>query len=185
VRPNMDIVTIQTLNLVIRDARTSDADAFYTYMRREDYWRDLPLDPPTPASISAMLERCLQDQAKEPRTSYFMAATDKATGQVIGEAILYVRSSRWRQGEIGWGVSSDHIGRGLGTEIGRAMLDLAFGKLDLHRAYAQCRVENSVSRRIMEKIGMHEEGILRENVLARGAWWSSVQYSILAREHTS
>jgi RimJ/RimL family protein N-acetyltransferase len=34
----------------------------------------------------------------------------------------------------------------------------------------------------MEKLGMREEGILRENVLARGAWWSSVQCSILASE---
>lgn len=181
----MDLVTMLTPNLVIRDVGTADVEAFSAYMRREDYWRDLPVDPPTPESVSAMLEGWLKDQAKEPRISYFMAAADKATGKVVGEAILYVRSNRWREGEIGWGVSSDHTGRGLGTEIGRAMLDLAFGKLDLHRVYAQCRVENSASRRIMEKIGMREEGILRENVLARGEWWSSVQYSILAREHTS
>ncbi len=176
---------LQTPNLILRDVRASDAKAFYEYMHREGYWHNLPMDLPTPQSVSDMLNGWLQDQTKEPRTSYFMAATDKATGTVIGEAILHVRNSRWQQGEIGWGVSSDYGGRGLGTEIGRALLELAFGKLNLHRVYAQCRVENHASFRIMEKLGMRKEGILRESVLARGAWWSSVQCSILATEHAA
>jgi len=32
---------------------------------------------------------------------------------------------------------------------------------------------------------MREEGILRENVFARGLWWSSVQCSILAAEYAA
>ena len=63
-----------------------------------------------------------------------------------------------------------------------AILHLAFEKLGLHRIYAQCRVENQASRRIMTKLGMREEGILRENVLARGSWWSSMQCSILSTD---
>jgi len=97
-----------------------------------------------------MVNRRLQDQTKEPRTSYFLAATDKATGAVVGDAGLYIRSASSQQGEVGWVVRPDCRGRGLGTEIRRAMLDLAFGSLDLHRVYAQCRVENRASRRIME-----------------------------------
>ena len=151
-------------------------------MQQEQYWRDVPIEPPTVKSIAAMVDASLSDQAKDPRTDYFMAAVDKFSGNIIGEAILHVRSIHWRQGEIGWGVSSDHIGQGLATEIGTAMLDLAFNQLELHRVYAQCRVQNQASRRIMTKLGMREEGTLRENVLARGAWWSSVQCSILATE---
>jgi RimJ/RimL family protein N-acetyltransferase len=112
-----------------------------------------------------------------------MAATDKHSGELVGEAILHVRSIGWRQGEIGWGVNSDLTGRGFATEIGMAMLQLAFDTLDLHRVYAQCRVENQASRRIMSKLGMREEGILRDNVLARGLWWSSTQCSILSSEY--
>ena len=111
-----------------------------------------------------------------------MAATDKRSNQLVGEAGLYVRSIRSRQGEIGWGVVSSHAGQGFATEIGRALLRLAFDSLSLHRVFAQCRVENQASRRIMAKLGMREEGVLRENVFARGEWWSSVQSSILSTE---
>jgi [ribosomal protein S5]-alanine N-acetyltransferase len=97
--------------LLIRDVCELGADSFYAYMQHEEYWRDLPMDPPTREWLADMLRSWLQDQTKEPRTSFFMAATEKVTGKVIGEAILHIR--RWQQGEIGWGVSSERGGQGL------------------------------------------------------------------------
>jgi RimJ/RimL family protein N-acetyltransferase len=176
---------IETPRLIIRDVQASDVDAFFGYMQHEPYWRDVPIERPSVQSITALVSASLLDQAKQPRTGYFLAAVERRSQNVIGEAILHVRSLRWRQGEIGWGVSSTHTGQGLATEIGIAMLDLAFGTLGLHRVYAQCRVENHVSRRIMTKLEMQEEGVLRENVLARGAWWSSIQCSKLATEQAA
>jgi len=178
----MPIPLIETPRLIIRDVQTVDVDGFFEYMQREQYWRDVPIEQPTVQSITALVNGGLQDQAKQPRTDYFLAAVEKLSQSVVGEAILHVRSLGWRQGEIGWGVGFTRTGQGLATEIGTAMLELAFGTLGLHRIYARCRVENHASRRIMTKIGMREEGILRENVLARGAWWSSIQCSILAHE---
>ena len=35
------------------------------------------------------------------------------------------------------------------------------------------------SLRIMAKLAMTEEGVIRENVKTRGEWWSSSQWSIL------
>jgi len=181
----MLIAGLETPQLVIRDVRPSDVDPFYAYMRREQYWRDVPIDPPTVESITAMTDGCLLDPAKEPRSDFLKAAVDKRTSDLIEEAILHVRSIRWRQGEIGWGISSDHIGKGFATQIGTAMLHLALDNLSLHRVYAQCRVENLASRRIMAKLGMREEGVLRENVLAPGSWWSSTQCSILSNERVA
>jgi hypothetical protein len=34
----------------------------------------------------------------------------------------------------------------------------------------------------MAKLGMREDGVLRDNVLARGSWWSSIQWSILSTD---
>jgi [ribosomal protein S5]-alanine N-acetyltransferase len=93
-----------------------------------------------------------------------------------------VRDLHSRQREIGWGVTSSHKGQGLGTEIGGALLTLAFGRLSLHRVFAQGRIENHASRRIMAKLEMREEGVLRENIFARGQWWFSLQSSILSSE---
>ena len=61
------------------------------------------------------------------------------------------------------------------------MVNFGF-KRGLHRLYAQCRAGNAASLRIMAKVGMAEEGVIRENVKARGEWWSSSQWSILRGE---
>jgi [ribosomal protein S5]-alanine N-acetyltransferase len=179
----MCIDALLTPNLIIRDVQASDAAAFHAYMQQEAYWHDLPIDRPTTASVIRTVNGWIKQQTTRPRVSFVLAATEKSTGKVVGEAAFHIRSRRWQQGEIGWGVGSDHAGRGLGTEIGHAMLGLAFGRFGLHRVYARCRVENHASRRIMKKLGMREEGISRESIFARGAWWSSVQYSILTSEY--
>ena len=62
---------------------------------------------------------------------------------------------------------------------------MAPDKLGLHRIFAQCRAENLASRRVMVKLGMREEGVLRDNVFARDEWWSSAQSSILSDEWTA
>jgi RimJ/RimL family protein N-acetyltransferase len=111
-----------------------------------------------------------------------LAVRDKVSGGLVGDAGLFLRDIHSQQGEIGWGVGSSHKGQGLGTEIGSVLLRLAFDSLSLHRVFAQCRVENYASRRIMAKLGMREEGIFRENIFARGEWWSTAQGSILSSE---
>jgi [ribosomal protein S5]-alanine N-acetyltransferase len=173
---------LKTERLLIREVLASDVDGFLQYMREEHYWLNVPVERPTAASIAALLDGCIESKAKNPRTDYFMAAIDKLSGEVVGEAILHVRSVRWRQGEIGWGVSAGRTGQGLATEIGQAMLCLGFAEIGLHRIFAQCRAENLASRRVMAKLRMREEGVLRGNVFARGEWWSSAQSSILSDE---
>jgi ribosomal-protein-alanine N-acetyltransferase len=172
------IEQIETDHLRIRDVLSSDKESFYAYMNREDYWCNFPMQPPTPEWVQSLVERCMREQDGSPRTHYFLAAVSKETGVVVGEAILQIESLRHGQAEIGWGVHGEHTGRGLGTEIGRAMLRLGFD-LGLHRLFAQCRVENAPSLRIMRKLGMTLEGVIRENVKARGEWWSSSQWSML------
>src|SRR5215471_20450887 len=130
-----------------------------------------------------IVQRCLQDQTASPRTNYFLAAACKQSGTVIGEAILRVESVWHGRGEVGWGVALQYTGRGFGTEIGQAIVRLGF-ELGLHRLYAQCRVGNAASLRTMAKVGLTEEGTIRENVKARGEWWSSCQWSILRADIT-
>lgn len=173
---------LETERLALREVEADDAPAFRDYMTDAAYWRNLPIDPPTLSSLRAFLDQCVRDQAREPRTAYFLAAIETSTGRLVGEGILHVRGRPWPQGEIGWGVDTARTGAGLATEIGAAMLRLAFDQLGLHRVTARCRVSHAASRRIMTKLGMREEGVLREDVFARGEWWSSLQCSILSQE---
>ena len=47
-----------------------------------------------------------------------MAVVHKLSGEVIGVAILHIRSQRWRQGEIGWAVDSNNT-KALQPKLGK------------------------------------------------------------------
>jgi len=68
------------------------------------------------------------------------------------------------------------------TEAARALLTFGFGQLRLHRIFATCDPANTASARVLEKIGMQREGLLREHEWVKGRWRDSFLYAILDHE---
>lgn len=93
-----------------------------------------------------------------------LAVTEKATGAIVGAVGLTI-SRAHRRAELGYWVAVEAWGRGYATEASRAMLDYAFGPLDLSRVVAHCLTRNAASWRVMEKLGMQREGRLRAHVV--------------------
>jgi RimJ/RimL family protein N-acetyltransferase len=175
------VTELETARLLLREFRASDEDALYEYSHHEQHWRHMPIEPPTPENVHAQIWSILESRDDYPRNTYHLAAVDKTSHEFVGEASLHVYRPL-RLGTIGWGIHHDRAGQGLATEIGHAILRFAFGKLELHRIQAMCNPDNHASRRVMAKLGMREEGIIRDNLLVRGAWWSSVGAAILATD---
>ncbi len=91
----------------------------------------------------------------------------KKNGKLIG-TIDYVSWKPFHhRAEIGYVLSPDYWGQGIMTEAGNRVLAFGFEKMDLVRIYARCIVENTASARVMEKLGMSFEGILRKEIIAR------------------
>ena len=67
--------------------------------------------------------------------------------------------------------------------IARALLDLAFAELGLHRVTAGCFADNVASWRVMEKLGMRrEQHGVRDSWHAELGWIDGYTYGILAEE---
>lgn len=65
------------------------------------------------------------------------------------------------------------------TETAKALTKFGFNQLSLHRIFATCDVDNKRSAHVLEKIGMQNEGSLREHKWIRGAWRDSYLYAII------
>ncbi len=85
--------------------------------------------------------------------------------------------------EMGWSIHRRLWGQGLATEAARAVVDAAFGThAQLKRVGARADGRNLASHRVMEKIGMHNEGTLRQARVARGECIDEVHYGLLRPE---
>lgn len=80
----------------------------------------------------------------------------KETGEMIGAAGIQPLENTGET-EVGYSVVKDFWGKGIGTEAARGWLHYGFTTAGLDRIVAVAVTENTVSRRIMEKLGMKYE----------------------------
>ena len=71
---------------------------------------------------------------------------------------------------MGYELAPRYWGCGYATEAAAALLAFGFRELKLHRVWAQCIAENTASAHVLEKIGMRQEGRLREQERMQGRW---------------
>ncbi len=183
-RPTLHLaLPITTRRLLIREYMVEDASAVYGYVKDPIYWQYQRSEAPSEDQINTLIEWVVREQSASPRLLYFLAAARRDTGEIVGEAVLKVTNPDDKQGELGFGVVPKFWKHGYGTEIGHAILDAAFASFRLHRVVGLCSPDNKASIRVMQKLGMAREGLLRDVHFGRGKWWSSVVYGILEDEY--
>jgi ribosomal-protein-alanine N-acetyltransferase len=69
--------------------------------------------------------------------------------------------------------------QGYCTEAAKALMSYGFSVLNLNRIQAMHFPRNTASGRVMQKLGMTKEGLLRQYVCNRGAFEDLYVYSIL------
>jgi len=136
--------------------------------------------PNTVAETKSFVARAVSEWSRQPQDRYVWTAEGQRTAVGLGE--LRIASREWRQGEVGYIVHIDHWGRGIGTAIARALLEIAFESMDLHRVMATCDPRNLASAALLRKAGMTYEGRLRHTMEIRDGWRDSSVFSILADE---
>jgi RimJ/RimL family protein N-acetyltransferase len=109
-----------------------------------------------------------------------LAIEQKEDGKVIG--LLGLICQDHGQGEMGWALGDEYRGQGYATEAARALMDYGFNSLGLHRIHADTSTDNLAACRIMERLGMRREGLLRGAVHEEGKWVDRYIYGMLADE---
>jgi ribosomal-protein-alanine N-acetyltransferase len=128
------------------------------------------------------LEEAISSQHDHPRTVYRLAII--IPPEEIVRGVLKI-SRQWeaiREWEVGWAVHPDKWGKGYATEAAWHVIDWGFRELNIHRVVAFCNASNAASVRVMEKLGMHQDGRLRETRWLNGQWLDEFVYTVLERE---
>ena len=170
-----------TPRLVIRRLSLDDLPAFVAYralpeVAQWQLWENYDLE-----KGRALIEATL---GKEPFTAgdwFQFGVTLIASGELIGDLYLKMDEAG-QQAEIGWTFAPRHQTQGLATEAARALMTHAFAARGRHRIHAVTDPRHARSIKLMQRLGMRQEALLRENLWFKGAWADDIVFAILERE---
>jgi RimJ/RimL family protein N-acetyltransferase len=174
---------LRTERLILRLFTSDDLDAVYDMQSRPEVARYLYWSPRDRRGAADSLREKLKCSSIEVEGDILnLAVTRSRGGPVIGDLMLHYVSAAHRQAEIGYVFHPDAQGEGLATEAARAVVDLAFRELGVHRVFGQIDARNIASARVLERVGMRREAHLVENEWVKGEWTDEVIYAVLAHE---
>ena len=174
---------IHTERLILRLFTKDDLEAVYDLQSRPEVARYLYWSPRDRRGAAESLQEKLKCTRIEAEGDILNLAVELAPGgPVIGDLMLHYVSALHQQAEVGYIFHPDAQGRGLATEATRAVIDLAFRALKVHRVFGQIDARNTASARVLERLGMRREAHLVENEWVKGEWTDEVIYAVLAAD---
>jgi RimJ/RimL family protein N-acetyltransferase len=154
--------TFTTPRLLLRAPVSADADAiFHAYTQDPEVTRYLVWRPHRDLTETrAFIERCLSSWQQHTEFTYII--TDPHATQLFG--MLSLRISGFAA-SLGYVLRRAAWGQGIMPEAAGIATDWALAQPTIYRVWAICDEENRASARVMEKIGMQREGLMRRGVL--------------------
>lgn len=73
----------------------------------------------------------------------------------------------------------DSWGKGLGFEVCSVVIEHCFSKLNLHRVYLGTSSDNIGMQKLAKKLGMSQEGILKENIYRDFYYYDTYIYGLI------
>ena len=104
-------------------------------------------------------------------------------GDFAGEINLSaVQRGPFQSAYVGYWIDEKHAGNGYMPESLVVLSQFAFDELHLHRIQISIIPRNSASRRVVEKLGIRDEGIAVRYLEINGLWEDHVRYGLTVEE---
>lgn len=171
---------LRGMRVRLRGPTADDADdlfALFSDPAVMRYWSRAPMRERDEAE--ALIGEIHESFQRRELINWVVADTDD---RVVGTCTLFHFDPRHRRAEIGYALRSDHWGHGFASEAVSLAIDWALQALDLHRVEADIDPRNESSRRVLERLGFHSEGVLRERFFVGDSAADSELFGLLASE---
>jgi ribosomal-protein-alanine N-acetyltransferase len=104
-------------------------------------------------------------------------------GHFAGEINLsIVQRGPFQSCYVGYWIDEAQAGHGYMPEALALMCRMAFEDLHLHRVQVSIIPRNTASRRVVEKLGIRDEGVAQRYLEINGTWEDHIRYAITVEE---
>lgn len=156
-------VRLETERLLLRRFTPEDAPSVYrNWACDEEVTKYLTW--PAHSSVTqseGYMEFCIRGY--EDPAFYQWGIVLKETGELIGNISVVNCREDIASFELGWALGRSFWGRGIMPEAAAEVMRFLFDEVGANRVFAEHDAKNRKSGRVMEKIGMKYEGLLRQS----------------------
>ena len=170
---------LRTARLLLRPFHLDDAGDVFAFASDPEWGRYLEVPHPYERRDAEEFVAKAAGSRTDDKVRWAIVHDGRASG-FLNLAVLDRGSA-----EVAYGIARPLWGQGLVTEAVAAALEHGFQALGLDRIYAYAATAHEASWRVMEKLGMQREGVLRRHRTLRGENIDDVLYAILREEWTS
>lgn len=174
---------LKTNRFILREYTFDDAQTIYDLIKDPEIYKYMHWGPNSKEDTDNHIKMAIDAQKEIPRISYEMLITDKSNAEVIGAAGIRVTKGSNREGSCGYWIKKDLWGRGIATEVTQRIIQLGFEEMKLNKISATAMPQNIGSIKVLEKVGMKKEGLLRDNIFAREKFHDSALLAILRKDY--
>ena len=122
------------------------------------------------------------DKGFESETDFVFAIRNKENGLIMGLIGIHHWDKANQKAEIGYWLGKEFWNKGYVTEAMTEVLAFGFKVLNLNKMFANFFPHNPASGRVMEKSGMRQEAVLKQEIYKNGKFLDFVRYSILKED---
>ena len=180
-------IYIETERLIIKPYCIQDIDDLYKIYSDEKVMAYIPEGVMSYQCVEDlikwMVEYCYEKNTPDNIIKFGVAVADKETKRVLGWCGLGSLDCKPEDVEIFYGLSSEFWGQGLATEAARAMLHYGFDIIGLKRIIAVVKPDNIASRKVIEKLGMKFEKILKVDDIHYSGYDGELYYALTEDEY--
>ncbi|MFE8699775.1 GNAT family N-acetyltransferase [Cytobacillus sp. FJAT-54145] len=155
---------IETKRLTLRRLEHIDAQSVYDNWISDERVTDNRINA-AHKSISETVERLVKIvSGYDSKDFCYWGVELKSCGELIGEIDLYNFDSSTGNCEVSYSIGYKWWKQGYGTEALRAVVDYGFRYMNIHKISAAHNTDNPASGKIMSKVGMVQEGIIKHMI---------------------
>jgi len=170
---------LETERLILRRISVNDAEAMYNNWASDDIVTKY-VTWPKHESVEAtrgLLE--IWEKEYENDSCYRWAIVLKDENKVIGTIDVVRVNEADETAEIGYCISHEYWSKGIVTEAAKKVVEYLLNEVGFYRVEAQHHLDNPASGKVMQKIGMKYEGVIRGARIVKGEHIDVAMYAIL------
>ena len=179
------MMEFKSKRLTYREFTADDYSKFYSIFSDSRIMEYAYMDAITDENeMHSFFSKAIANSAAPKKDIYEFAVFLDSDGSFVGYALIlmHYHLSRVKDGEIGYFLLPQFWGRGYATEIAQTLTGVCFNELKLQKVVASCNANNAQSEKIMKKVGMSKEAVLRRERYKNGHWDDELRYGILPEE---